>query len=149
MSASLIGHLGQALSDGRWPNRSRGSRFSSQSVGPSRLEPLHACMGSGSGEPRCWARSKRSSHYRLHPSRRPHGTIRPGSVCWARLDHAAASDPNRNSVPSRHIRCSTTAILRATATMARRRPLVFINRTPQAFKLLHAIDRISIALAAA
>ena len=37
--------------------------------------------------------------------------------------------------PSTHMRCRTTAILRATATMARRRPLVFISRTPQAFRL--------------
>jgi hypothetical protein len=36
MTASLIGHLGQALCDGRWPDRSRGSRFSSQSIGSSR-----------------------------------------------------------------------------------------------------------------
>lgn len=107
-------------------------------LAPSCLEPLHACMGSGSGEPRFWTRSERSSHNRLHPSRRPHGTIRPGSGSRAVLDHAAASDSNRNSVPSIHMRWSTTAILRATATMARRRPLVFISRTPHAFKLLQA-----------
>lgn len=63
--------------------------------------------------------------------------------------HAAASDPSRNSVPSTHMRCRTTAILRATATMARRRPLVFISRMPQAFRLDHLIDRMSMALAAA
>lgn len=114
-----------------------------------RLEPLHACMGSGSGKPRFGTRSKRSGHNRLHPSRRPRGTIRPGSESLAVLVHAAASDPNRNSVPSIHMRWSKTAILRATATMARRLPLVFMRRTPHAFRLLHAIDRMSIALAAA
>ena len=36
-------------------------------------------MGSGSGEPRLWTRSKRSSHFRLHPSRRPRRTFRLGS----------------------------------------------------------------------
>ena len=118
-------------------------------LAPFRLEPLHACMGSGSGEPRFGTRSKRSSHFRLHPSRRPHGTIRPGSVSRATSNHAATSDPNRNSVPSIHMRWSKTAILRATATMARRRPLVFISRTPHAFRLLQAIERMSIALAAA
>ncbi len=66
-----------------------------------------------------------------------------------RSAHAAASDPSRKSEPSTHIRWSTTAILRATATMARRRPLVFISRTPQAFRLDQAIERISMALAAA
>jgi hypothetical protein len=33
--------------------------------------------------------------------------------------------------------------------MAPRRPLVFISRTPQAFRLDQAIERISMALAAA
>ena len=51
--------------------------------GSLRAEPLHACMGSGSGEPRLWTRSERSRHFRLHPSRRPRGTIRPGSDCGA------------------------------------------------------------------
>ena len=44
------------------------------------------------------------------------------------LSHALAlhaepgSQPKRNSVPSRHIRCRITASLRATATRARARP---------------------------
>ena len=66
-----------------------------------------------------------------------------------RSGHATASDPRRKSEPSIHMRCRTTAILRATATIARRRPLVFISRTPQAFRLDQAIERISMALAAA
>jgi len=65
------------------------------------------------------------------------------------LSHAAASDPRRKSEPSIHMRCRTAAILRATATTARRRPLVFISRTPQALRLDQAMDRMSIALAAA
>lgn len=63
--------------------------------------------------------------------------------------HAAASDPRRKSEPSTHMRWSTTAILRATATIARRRPLIFISRTPQALRLDQAIERMSMALAAA
>ena len=51
--------------------------------------------------------------------------------------------------PSTHMRWRMTAILRATATTARRRPLAFINRMPQAFSLDQAIDRINRELAAA
>ena len=69
--------------------------------------------------------------------------------CELWSDHAATSDPRRKSVPSAHIRWSTTAILRATATTARRRPFVFISRTPHAFRLDQAIERISMAFAAA
>lgn len=95
---------------------------------------------------RAWGRSR---HFRLHPSRRPRGTIRPGSSGGWVSAHAAASDPCRKSEPSTHMRWRRTAILRATATIARRRPFVFISRTPQALRLYQAIDRISMALAAA
>ena len=45
----------------------------------------------------------------------------------------AASRPQRNSVPSRHMPSSTTASLRATATLARRMPERFAIAMPQAF----------------
>lgn len=150
MVASLIGLRGQAgfvILVGLIDHAGHASLRSLD--GSLRTEPLHACMGSGSGEPRFWTRSKRSSHLRLHPSRRPRGTIRPGSVGGFRSGHAAASDPSRNSVPSTHMRCRTTAILRATATIARRRPLVFMSCMPQAFRVDHLIERMSMALAAA
>jgi hypothetical protein len=84
----------------------------------------------------------------IHPIVRVR-TIPAGSAELS-SDHAAASlAPSRNSLPSTHMRCRTTANLRATATKARRRPLVFISRTPQAFKLDHVIERISMAFAAA
>jgi len=81
-SASLIGHGGQAvLIVGLIDHAGHASLRSLD--GSLRAEPLHACMGSGSGEPRLWTRSERSRHFRLHPSRRPRGTIRPGSDCGA------------------------------------------------------------------
>ena len=140
MSASLIGNRGSSwflILVGLIDHAGHASLRSLD--GPLRAEPLQACMGSGSGEPRFWSRSKRSRHFRLHPSRRPRGTIRPGSVGSFWLGHAVASDPSRNSVPSTHMRCRTTAILRATAAMAPRRPLVFISRMLQAFRLDHLI----------
>ena len=66
-----------------------------------------------------------------------------------RSGHAAASDPRRKSEPSTHLRWRTTAILRATATIARRRPLVYISARPQAVRLDQAIERMSMAFAAA
>ena len=68
---------------------------------------------------------------------------------WASLNHLMPSTPSkRNSVLSIHIRCSRTASLRATATTARRRPFVRINRMPHDFSCDAAIVRISIAFAA-
>lgn len=84
----------------------------------------------------------------IHPVVRV-GRSGRGSCELGCLGHAAASDPRRKSEPSTHMRCRTTAILRATATTARRRPLVFIRRTPQAFRLDQAMERMSMALAAA
>lgn len=51
---------------------------------------------------------------------------------WCGRSGHASADPYRNLVPSAHMRSRTTASFRATATMARRRPLVFISRMPQA-----------------
>lgn len=68
---------------------------------------------------------------------------------WVGLSHLIPSNPSkRNSVFSIHIRCSRTASLRATATTARRRPFVRINRMPHDFNCDAAIVRINIAFAA-
>ena len=56
----------------------------------------------------------------------------PARVGLGYPDHAVPPTFSwRNSVPSTHIRCSKAAGLRATATTARRRPLVRISRMPQ------------------
>lgn len=149
MSASLIGHGGQAGIDRR-PDRSHGSRFSSQSgwlLASGAAARMHGI--------RVWRASllvalgaQQTFSASSIPSSAWDDPARIGSW-WGRSGHAAASDPCRNSVPSAHMRCRTTASLRATATMARRRPLVFISRMPQAFRLDHVIERMSMALAAA
>src|SRR5262249_30782649 len=53
-----------------------------------------------------------------------------------------------NSVPSIHIRCRRTASLRATATLALRRPLRLASLMPQAFSADHFGTRVSSTLAA-
>src|SRR5215475_15931904 len=53
-----------------------------------------------------------------------------------------------NSVPSTHMRCRTTASLRATATVAFRSPLRLASLMPQAFSADHFGTRVSSTLAA-
>src|SRR5687767_8405022 len=90
-------------------------------------------MGQGL-ESRAYGRARDAADiFRLHPSRRPRRTFRLGSE-RVRSGHAAASvNPSRNSAPLAHMRHDGD--LRAMATMARRRPLVVISPTPQAFRL--------------
>lgn len=131
-------------------DRSRGSRFSSQSgwlLSSGAAARMHGI--------RVWRASllvaleaQQTFSASSIPSSAWDDPARIGLWCGS-SGHAAASDPCRNSVPSAHMRCRTTASLRATATMARRRPLAFISRMPQAFRLDHAIERMSMALAAA
>ena len=45
--------------------------------------------------------------------------------------HAAAAHIESNAAPARHMACSTTAILRATATAARLKPSRFLSARPQ------------------
>ena len=54
----------------------------------------------------------------------------------------------RNSLPSTHIRCRTTARRLATATMARRIPRRWATRIPQAFSHDHFLLWISSECAA-
>lgn len=130
-------------------SHSRGSRFSSQSGWPIACRAAARMCRIGV-ESLAYGRAQGAADIFgfIHPIVRVR-TIPAGSAELS-SDHAAASlAPRRNSLPSTHMRCKTTANLRATATRARRRPLVFISRTPQAFKLDHAIERVSMAFAAA
>lgn len=68
---------------------------------------------------------------------------------WVAHAHAGwASFVQRNSVPSTHIRCMTTAIRRATATTARFIPRCRAIFMPQAFSQHHLLVRVSMAWAA-
>ena len=149
MTASLIGHGGQAqLAD-------RPGSFTRVTL----LFAIWWPLFSGAAARMHWIRVWRASLLDALEGAADifgfiHPVVRVGRSGWDRGEaglsaHAAASDPRRKSEPSTHIRWSTTAILRATATIARRRPLVFIKRTPQALRLDQAIERISMALAAA
>ena len=60
----------------------------------------------------------------------------------------AASTPQRNSVPSRHMPSSTTASLRATATLARRMPERFAMAMAHAFSEDQRLVLVSRTLAA-
>jgi hypothetical protein len=149
-SASLIGHLGQAqvfISAGRSRTRVTllfavwWSLLSGAAARMHRIRVWGALLRDALEAQQTFSASPIPSSASDVPAR---------SGVVVRSGHAAAScDPSRKSEPSAHMRWSTTAILRATATIARRRPLVFISRTPQAFRLDQAIERISMALAAA
>lgn len=154
MTASLIGHLGQALfcCSFTWDRcHSSGSRFSSQSVLARHCHgPLHACVGLAVERP---APSRgvfqaAADMFGVIHGPRPVRTIPSWSLRVS--DHAMPSDGSRrNSVPSVHMRCITTASFLATATTARRRPFRRIRRRPQLLIPEPATARIIIALAAA
>ena len=75
--------------------------------------------------------TRSSGHRRRDPAWGKRRQIRPSARTTCRCrhseadrsSHAAASDPGRKAERSTQMRWSTTAILRATATIARRRPL--------------------------
>ena len=91
----------------------------------------------------------RSRHLRRHPGHRPRRDVPVGVRDVACLVHAtASSEPQRNSVPSIHMRCKMTASFRATAITARRRPRVLASRTPQALSEHHRLLRVTNACAA-
>jgi len=151
MSASLIGCLGQArFPSFYWVFVAHPGHASLRSLVDAVMAPLHACVGlaveslalrRASG---CAAVIFGFIHEPRPVRTTPFGLVSGGS------DHAKPSTfSGRNSVPSAHIRCSKTASLRATATTARRRPLVRISRMPQDFNCDPAIVRIRSALAAA
>lgn len=87
---------------------------------------------------------------RDHLAHRPHrnDTAPPSSggnwnVCYAATAGAAACLPQRNSLPSTHMRCRITASLRATATRARAMPRRLAMFMPQARNADHLVLRIS------
>src|SRR5204862_2228752 len=98
---------------------------------------------------------------RTHPTRRPRGDIflpeqntlsladsfSPSSV-QATAGTTVLSLLQRNSLPSTHIRCRTTARRLATATMARRIPRRWATRTPHAFSHDHFLLWVSSECAA-
>src|SRR5215472_12261764 len=61
---------------------------------------------------------------------------------------AAGALRQRKSVPSTHIRCGTTASLRASATLARLTPRSFATRSAHAFNVENRVTRLSMTLAA-
>src|SRR4029079_4119273 len=86
--------------------------------------------------------------YRDHLTHRSHGNDLAPPVLWAETDllqaaTAASSLPQRNSVPSAHIRCRMAASLRATAMRARAMPRRLATCMPQARKVDHFRLRIS------
>jgi len=150
MTASLIGRFSQARVVVSVTGRSRGSRFSSQSVS-SLLDGAAARIGKTVWRARFWTRFRAQQSLTASSIPSSTRTIQPpGVLAEVRSTHAAASfDPRRNSEPSSHMRWRMTASLRATATMARRRPFVLISLTPHAFRLDQVIERINMAFAAA
>src|SRR5271165_3514013 len=88
---------------------------------------------------------------RDHLAHRPHGNDAAPPLSggnWNSSRHAAAADaagclPQRNSLPSTHIRCRMTASLRATATRARAMPRRLAMFMPQARNADHLVLRIN------
>ena len=150
MSASLIGSIGQALfllSSGPFTHPGHASL---RSLNGSCKEPLHACVGLAVGS-LAFGRTSICAAviYGFIHRPRPVRTT-PSGLVVASLDHAVPSTwSERNSVPSTHIRCRRTAILRATATVARLRPLVRVSRMPHDFNDDPALARMSREFAAA
>src|SRR3954453_448781 len=114
------------------------------------------------GEPAGQSRVAQSSRG-LRPHVRPCRFPRPGdgtsrerddpSPLRTRLslpsdDHAAASLPKRNSLPSTQRRWRTVASLRASATFARRAPRRFATSSAQRFRVENLPARVSITFAA-
>ena len=73
------------------------------------------------------------THYRHRPGR----DVVPRPVAGACASGCSLAVDQVNSVPSTHMRCMTTASLRATATLALRRPLRLTSFMPQAFSADH------------
>ena len=159
--ASLIGHSGSSAF--------RPSNHCSVDV----ARGLALLFGIGTKAVPSWdSRTRRNNLYRglavlqtAGPSghaNSPHPSSREGHQPTARwnpsflLSHlilhsshtAATSLVQRNSVPSTHIRCMTTAIRRATATIARFVPRCRAIFMPQALSHDHLIVRVSMTWAA-
>ncbi len=150
-SASLIGCLGQAhFPSSIWGVATHPGHASLRSLGDALWAPLHACVGLAV-ESLALRRASRcaAANFGFIHEPRPVRTT-PSGFGVGLSDHAMPSTfSGRNSVPSAHMRCSRTASLRATATTARRRPLVRIKRIPHVLICDPAIVRMSSAFAAA
>jgi len=81
------------------------------------------------------------------PRPRPCGTsprLTADSRNFPSIDYASASlRDQRNLLPSAQMRCRTTASLRESATIARRRPRRFATATPHAFNVDQRCVRVS------
>jgi len=151
MSASLIGRLGQArFSFFFWVIVTHPGHASLRSLVDAQVAPLHACVGLAVESPALRrASSCAADIFGFIHEPRP---VRDDPVqiyVWCSGHAKPSTVSERNSVPSAHMRWSRTANLRATATMARRRPFVRINRMPQDLICDPAIVRMSNAFAAA
>src|SRR5690349_17819587 len=108
-----------------------------------------------------WPQDRRT--LRTHPTRRPREDVflpeqnplspsvifrRSPPLVQAAVRTAALSLLQRNSLPSTHIRCRTTARRLATATIARRIPRRWTTRTPHAFSHDHLLPWVSSTCAA-
>jgi len=132
-------------------SRPQVTRFSSRSALGRRM------MGSGGRGvsicPATWRHCCRPvpDTQRDHLAHRPHGNdaAPPSSGGnWNSSAHAAAAGaaaclPQRNSLPSAHMRCRITASLRATATRARAMPRRLATFIPHARSADHLLLRIS------
>src|SRR5216684_6056342 len=126
----------------------RGSRFSSRSASGRLMMGSEGWGGNNLNRALAAHQRQERGTLRTHPTRRPREDIflpeqNALSACrssWpvqATEGTAALSLRQRNSLPSTHIRCSTTARRLATATMARRIPRRWATRTPHAFSHDH------------
>src|SRR3954471_2536239 len=94
-------------------------------------------------------RRPRAGRYAQSSEPRPRGTSfargrnRAILVAYYAVAAAVSSRHQRNSLPSAHMRCRITASLRATATVARRKPRRFAIAVPQAFSADHRVTRVS------
>ena len=134
MAASLIGRLGQAhFPLFLWIIVTHPGHASLRSLVDAVMAPLHACVGLVV-ESLALGRASRCAAAIFGFFHRPR-PVRDDPVRLSRgggSGHAVPSTPaGRNSVPSAHILCSRTANFLATATTARRRPLVRTSRMPQ------------------
>src|SRR3954452_1358019 len=120
--------------------------------------PHHAIRGEPAGQSR-GAQSSRELRPHVRPCRFPRpgdGTSRErdgSSPLRTRLslpsdDHAAASLPKRNSLPSTQRRWRTVASLRASATLARRAPPRFATSSAHRLRVENLPARVSITFAA-
>ena len=102
-------------------------------------------VGGSMSKARCRQQASQSigrSRHRQRPDRDVRLPRGAGNF-WCMLYAVASFADQRKSVPSTHMRCMTTASLRATATLALRIPLRLATRMPHAFSADHFCTRVS------